>query len=163
MDKKDRKILKLLEQDVGMVHKDIAIITELTEDEVKERIRALEECGIIRGYKCVVDTERLDDSAVSAIIQLKVTPKAELGFDDVARRIAEYPEVEAVALLSGSCDLSVTVRGRSFQHLSSFVARELATIESVTSTSTQFIMKRYKEHGISFTDAEADERCVMSL
>ena len=163
MDNKDMKILRLLERDAKLGTRDIATVTELDEEEVSRRIRALEDSGIIRGYKCVVDWERLAADAVSATIQLNVTPKEGLGFEDVARRIAGYPEVESVALMSGSCDLLVTVKDKSFHRLSSFVARELATIESVNSTVTQFIMRRYKDFGILLSDEKSDERSVLSL
>ncbi len=157
------KILKLLEKDARMSTADIATITGLSEAEVKKEISEMEESGIIRGYKGVIDWEKIDTDTVSAIIELKVTPKAGLGFEDVAARIAKYPMVESVSLMSGACDLIVVVKGRSFQEVSSFLAKELAVIDSVTSTATQFIMRRYKEFGVELTDAEADERGKIAL
>ena len=100
---------------------------------------------------------------VSAIIELKVTPKAGLGFEAVAERISRYPEVESVSLMSGACDLIVIVTGRTFHEVSTFVAKELATIDSVTSTSTQFIMRRYKEYGTELIGNDTDERGAISL
>ena len=152
------KILKLIEKDARMDTADIATITGLTEDEVKSRIRDMEASGIIRGYKGIIDWEKLDSTSVSAIIELKVTPTAGLGFEEVAARIAKYPAVESVSLLSGACDLTVTVKGKTFQEVSAFVAKELATIDSVTSTATQFIMRRYKEFGVELIDSEEDGR-----
>ena len=163
MDAIDRKILKLLEANARMENEDIATVTDLTVEEVKQRISALEKTGIICAYKTVIDWEKVDTNSVSAIIELKVTPKAELGFEDVAARIAKYPAVESVSLMSGICDLIVVVKGKTFQEVSSFVARELATIDSVTSTATQFIMRRYKEFGVELTDEEYDERDIISL
>ncbi|MBE6644524.1 MAG: Lrp/AsnC family transcriptional regulator [Ruminococcaceae bacterium] len=157
------KILKLLEKNARMDIEDIATVAELTPDEVKREIREMEKDGIIRGYKCVIDWEKVNTGAVSAIIELKVTPKAGLGFDEVAERIAKYSEVESVWLASGACDLTVVVTGRSFEEVSSFVARQLAVIDSVTSTKTQFIMRRYKEFGVELNDGEEDGRGRISL
>ena len=123
----------------------------------------METVGIIRGYKGIIDWEKVDTATVSAIIELKVTPKADLGFEEVAERIAHYPEVEAVSLMSGACDLNVVVRGRTFQEVSTFVARELAVIDGVISTATQFIMRRYKEFGVELTESFEDERGAVSL
>ena len=152
------KILKLLEKNARMSSEDIATVTGLTTDEVEREIRQMEADGIIRGYKGVIDWEKLDTGAVSAIIELKVTPKAGLGFEEVAERIAKYPAVESVSLMSGDCDLTVIVTGKTFKEVSSFVAKELAIIDSVTSTATQFIMRRYKEFGVILTDNEEDGR-----
>ena len=157
------KILKLIENDARMEITDIATIVGLTEEEVLAEIREMENEGIIRGYKGVVAWEKVDSARVSAIIELKVTPKAGLGFEEVAERIAKYPEVESVSLMSGACDLNVLVKGRTFQEVSSFVAKELAVIDSVTSTATQFIMRRYKEFGVELQNDEADGRKTISL
>lgn len=157
------KILKLLEKDARMSIADIATITGISEDEVKSEISEMESSGIIRGYKGVIDWEKVDTGAVSAIIELKVTPKAGLGFEEVAERIAKYPTVESVSLMSGACDLTVVVKGKTFQEVSSFVAKELAVIDSVTSTATQFIMRRYKEFGVELVDNEEDGRGKISL
>lgn len=157
------KILKLLEKNARMETKDIATVTGLTEDEVKREISEMEKAGIIRGYKGVINWEKLDTGTVSAIIELKVTPKAGLGFEEVAERIAKYPAVESVSLMSGACDLTVVVTGKTFQEVSFFVAKELALIDSVTSTATQFIMRRYKEFGVELTNEEEDGRGAISL
>ena len=157
------KILKLIENNARISDADIATIVGLSEKEVKAAIREMEEAGIIRGYKTVIDREKLSDDAVSATIELKVVPKAERGFEEVAERIALYPEVESVSLMSGGCDLSVVVTGKTFREVSAFVSKELATIDAVTATSTQFIMKRYKDYGVLLTDEEKDERDAVSL
>lgn len=157
------KILKLIESNAKLTTADIATVCSLDEDSVKAEIAEMEAKGIIKGYKGVIDWEKVDTNSVSAIIELKVTPKVALGFEEVAERIAKYPAVESVSLMSGVCDLIVVVKGRTFQEVSSFVARELATIDSVTSTATQFIMRRYKEFGVELTDAKTDERDTISL
>ena len=157
------KILKLLEKNSRTEISDIALLSGLTEAEVSAEIASMEKEGIICGYKGVIDWDKVDSSLVSAIIELKVTPKADLGFEEVAERISRYPEVESVSLMSGACDLIVTVKGRTFKEVSTFVARELATIDSVVATSTQFIMRKYKEFGVSLTAPDKDERDVISL
>ena len=157
------KILKLIENNARMSESDIATALGITEKEVSSAIREMEACGIIRGYKTIIDSEKLDENSVSATIELKVVPKADRGFEEVAERIARYPEVESVSLMSGGCDLSVVVTGKTFRDVSTFVAKELATIDSVTATATQFIMRRYKEFGVELFGDENDERSAVSL
>ncbi len=157
------KILKLLENNARMSEASIAAAVGITEKEVKEEIREMQDAGIIRGYKGVIDWERVDGASVSAIIELKVVPKAGLGFEEVAEYISRYPEVESVSLMSGACDLTVIVKGSTFRDVSSFVAKELAVIDGVTSTATQFIMRRYKEFGVELMGSEDDGRGKISL
>ena len=157
------KILKLIENNARMSDADIATALGVSEKEVKDMIRDMESSGIIRGYKTIIDREKLDENTVSATIELKVVPKAERGFEEVAERISLYPEVESVSLMSGGCDLSVVVTGKTFREVSTFVAKELATIDAVTATATQFIMRRYKDHGVLLTDEDIDERDTVSL
>lgn len=157
------KILKLLEGCARISNEDIATALGMEVREVKEKIADMEREGVIRGYKCIVDRERADDTAVNAIIELKVVPKADVGFEEVAERISKYPNVESVSLVSGVCDLLVTVRCKSLQEVSSFVAKEIATIDGVSSTSTQFIMRKYKELGVELFGSEDDGRSKISL
>ena len=157
------KILKLIENNARMSCADIATVVGITASEAESAIREMENAGIIRGYKTIIDREKIDENAVSATIELKVVPKAERGVEEVAERIARYPEVESVSLMSGGCDLSVVVTGKTFRDVSTFVAKELATIDAVTATATQFIMKRYKDHGVLLTDEDIDDRDTVSL
>ena len=159
----NKKILKLLEKDARMTYAEIAAVLGSDEATVKAQIAEMERAGIICGYKGVINWERVSTDRVSAIIELKVAPKAGLGFEAVAERISQYPEVESVSLMSGACDLIVIVTGRTFHEVSAFVAKELATIDSVTSTATQFIMRRYKEFGTELITGNIDERGAISL
>ena len=159
----NKKILKLIEQDAKIEVKHSATITGIAESEVKAEIQAMENDGIIRGHKGVIDWERVDSDTVSAIIELKVTPTAGLGFEEIAARIAKYPAVESVYLMSGACDILVTVKGRTFREVSDFLAKELALIDAVTSTATQFIMRKYKEFSVELVDNGGDERGNFSL
>ena len=157
------KILHLIENNARLSTEEIATVVGISASEVENAIREMELSGIIKGYKTIVDRERLDENTVSATIELKVVPKAERGFEEVADRIARYPEVESVSLMSGGCDLSVVVTGKTFREVSTFVAKELATIDAVTATATQFIMKKYKDHGVLLLDEDVDERDTVSL
>ena len=159
----NKKILKLLENNARMSIEDIAAVTGLTERETAARIAEMEDCGVIRGYKGIIDPIKAEDTSVSAIIELKVIPKAGLGFEAIASHIAQYPNVESVFLMSGACDLCVIVKCKSFHDVSSFVAKELAIIDGVTSTATQFIMRRYKDFGVELISADEDGRGNVSL
>ena len=152
------KLLQLLNRDSRTSVKDLATMLGLSEDEVRAEIAEMERAGVIRGYKAVIDWERLDDANVSAIIELKVTPKAGLGFEEIAAKIMRYPEVESVYLMSGVYDLNVVVKGRTFHEVAKFVAKELATIESVTSTATHFVLRRYNEMDVELLGDGEDER-----
>ena len=152
------KLLKLMAKDAHVPISDMATMLGMTEDAVRSEIEEMEQAGIIRGYKTVVDWERLDDAFVSAIIELKVTPKAGLGFEDVAAKVMKYPEVESVYLMSGVYDLNVVVKGKTFHEVAKFVAKELSTIESVTSTATHFVLRRYKEMDVELLGDSEDER-----
>ena len=157
------KLLELIARDSRTSFKDLSAMLGISEQEVASEIREMEQAGIIRGYKTVIDWERLDDSNVSAIIELKVTPKAELGFEEIAAKVMRYPEVESVYLMSGVYDLNVVVKGRTFHEVAKFVAKELATIESVTSTATHFVLRRYKEMDVELLGDGVDERGSYSL
>ena len=152
------KLLKLLNKDSRTSVQDLAVMLGLTEEEVRAEIAEMEKEGIIRGYKAVIDWERLDEAYVSAIIELKVTPKAGYGFEEIAAKIMRYPEVESVYLMSGVYDLNVVVKGRTFHEVARFVAKELSTIESVTSTATHFVLRRYKEMDVELMGDGVDER-----
>ena len=154
----DKKLLKLLNKDSRTPPAELAVMLGMSEGEVREEIAALERAGIIRGYKAVIDWDKLDSAYVSAIIELKVTPKAGLGFEDVAARVMKYPEVESVYLMSGVYDLNVVVKGKTFQEVAKFVAKELSTIDSVTSTATHFVLRRYKELDVELLGDDRDER-----
>ena len=152
------KLLKLLSKNAHYTTEELAVMADMPAEEVQSEIEQMEKNGLIRGYKAVVDWERMDSAYVSAIIELKVTPKAGLGFEEVALRVMKYPEVESVYLMSGVYDLNVVVKGKTFQDVAKFVAKELSTIESVTSTATHFVLRRYKEMDVELLGSGKDER-----
>ena len=152
------ELLKLLSKNARYTVGQLADMLGESEEKVKDEIKVLEKEGIICGYKAVIDWDSLDGSLVSAIIEIKVVPKADLGFEDVAEKIAAYREVESVYLMSGGYDLNVVVKGKTLKDVAQFVARELATIDSVTSTATHFVMRRYKEMDVCLFESEKDDR-----
>ena len=152
------EILKLLARNAKYTNEEIAIMLDVDEKEVRDSIKELEKDGLLRGYKAVVDWEKLDEAYVSAIVELNVVPKAGLGFEEVAEKIMKYPEVESVYLMSGVYDLNVVVKGKTLKDIAWFVAKELATIDSVTSTTTHFVMRRYKELDVDLVTFQEDER-----
>ena len=152
------KLLKALAKNSNTEAADLAVMLGMTEEEVRAEIAGMEKEGMIRGYKAVIDWDRLENAYVSAIIELKVTPKAGLGFEDVAAKVMKYPEVESVYLMSGVYDLNVVVKGKSLQDVANFVAKELSAMESVTSTATHFVMRRYKELDVELLGSGKDER-----
>ena len=152
------KILNLLSRNARYTEEELAVMTGLSKEEIEKEISEMEEQGLICGYKALVDWEKVDSTLVSAIIELKVTPKAGHGFEEVARRVMKFPQVESVYLMSGGYDLSVVVKGKSFQEVALFVAKELSTIDSVLSTATHFVLRRYKEQDVELIGAKQDDR-----
>lgn len=157
------KLLKLLNKNARYTIPELAGMLGVTEEEIAEDIKYLEEEGIIHGYKPIINWEKVDSVMVSAIIELKVTPKSGLGFEEVAERVMRYNEVESVYLMSGGYDLCVLVKGKTFQQVAMFVAKELSTIDSVVSTATHFVLRRYKEQDVSLYDGKKDDRGIISL
>ena len=157
------KLLKLLSKNARYRDDELAAMTGREESEIRDEIKEMEDKGLIRGYKTVVDWERMDSAYVSALIELRVTPKAGLGFEEVAKKVMKYPEVESVYLMSGGYDLSVMVKGKTFQEVALFVAKELSTIDSVISTATHFVLRRYKELDVELIGSDKDDRGNISL
>jgi len=157
------KLLKLLSDNARYTNREIAVMIDMSEQEVENEIKQMEQDGLIRGYKAVIDWERLDSAKVSAIIELRVAPQPDAGFEDIARKVMKYDEVESVYLMSGGYDLCVLVKGKTFQEVAMFVAKQLAPMKFVLSTSTHFVLRRYKELDIELYDNASDDRGRMSL
>ena len=157
------KILKVLADNARATVEEIAVMAGMTEEQVKAEMCELEKVGIIRGYKTVIDWEKLDGAWVSALIELKVIPQEEYGFEKIAETVMKYKEVETVYLMSGSYDLTVIVKGKTFQQVAMFVAKELATMHGVTGTATHFVLRRYKELDVALVGEGSDDRGAYSL
>lgn len=157
------KILKLLNKNARYSLEELAVMTGLDVDAVAQEMDSLEKEGLIKGYKTIIDWEKLDSAKVSAMIEIKITPQANDGFESLAGIISKYDNVESVYLMSGSYDLLVLVKGKTFKEVSFFVAKQLATLKGVVSTATHFILRRYKEMDIELYDNDKDERGTMSL
>ena len=155
------KLLKLLDTDARLTNAQLAVMLGCTEQEVAANIAEWENSGVIRGYKAVIDWERTDRAYVTALIELRVTPKRDLGFEGIAETVMRFEEVESVYLMSGGYDLAVIVSGRTFKDVAMFVAKRLSTLDSVLSTATHFVLRRYKDSGVIFLGEEKDERGVL--
>ncbi len=155
------KLLKLLGTNARLTDAQLASMLNVSEDEVRSRIATLEKCGAIRAYRALIDWDKTDVERVTAVIELKVIPRRDVGFEGIAEQIMAFDEVESVYLMSGGYDLSVRVIGRTFQEIANFVARRLAPLDSVQSTATHFILRRYKESHVPFLDEAKDERGML--
>ena len=159
----NKELLKLLNKNARYTVAELAKMLDITETQAAEDLLTLEREGVIHGYKPIIDWEKVDSVMVSAIIELRVTPKSGLGFEEVAERVMRYNEVESVYLMSGGYDLCVLVKGKTFQQVAMFVAKELSTIDSVISTATHFVLRRYKEQDVCICDFNNDDRGIISL
>ena len=152
------QILSLLENNARMSTADMAKMLGASEAAVIAAIAELEADKVIRGYHSIIDWEKVNDEKVNALIEVKVMPQRGTGFDTIANRIARFDEVDSVFLISGGYDFLVQIRGRSMKEVSQFVFDKLSTLETVQSTATHFVLKKYKENGISLEEKIAEKR-----
>ena len=158
------EILNILDKEKGNVSRaKIAQMLGMEEKEVADKIEKMEKENVIVGYKTIVNGDKTDKDVVVARIDLRITPQRGEGFDKVAERIYKYPQVKSLYLMSGAYDLSVTIEGKSMKEVALFVAQKLAPMDSIISTATHFVLKKYKEEGIVFEDDEKDTRQVITL
>jgi len=157
-----QEILTLLQQDATLTPKTIAAMTGSDEKTVSDEIGRLREEGVILGYTIRINTEKSPVPMVEAIIEVKVSPQRDLGYNDIARRIYKFPEVESVFLMSGAYDLAVKIQAPTMQAISAFVWEKLAVLDGVTGTATLFIMRKYKENGTILVEDEMPERLVIT-
>ena len=156
------QLLRLIEADCTLTHKQLAAMTGASEEKVDAEVKRLEENGTIVGYKAVVDWDKTEREAVTALIEVKVEPQLGDGFDRVAERIYQYEEVESCYLMSGDFDMTVIISGRTLREVANFVTQKLSTIDAVQSTATHFILKKYKDHGTIFDQKIKDERMLVT-
>ena len=156
------RILESLDQNARLSAAELAVMLGEDEAKVAAEIRRLEEELVICGYPTLIDWDKTDKHQVTAMIEVKVTPQRGKGFDEIAERIYQFDEVEAVYLMSGGFDLTVMLRGSSLKSIAEFVSGKLAPMESVLSTATHFVLKKYKEHGIPLVQKQEDERMLIT-
>lgn len=152
------ELLAIIEKNSRIDLKELAVILGVEEIDVVNELAALEKEGIICGYHTLIDWEKTSIEKVSALIEVRVTPQRGQGFDNIAERIYKYPEVHAVYLISGGYDLLVSLEGKTLKEVSNFVSDKLSTLDTVISTATHFILKKYKDHGTILDKKTADER-----
>ena len=157
-----KQILSYLEKNSKMDPKEIAILLGTEPDVVENEIRKMEEEKIICGYHTMIDWDKTSSEMVTALIEVRVTPQRGQGFDSIAERIYKYPEVRSVYLISGGYDLMVILEGKPLKEVSQFVTDKLSTLDSVLSTATHFILKKYKDHGTIFDQKIKDERMLVT-
>lgn len=156
------QLIKLLKNNARITNSELAVLLEKTEEQVAADIAKLEADGVIKGYSAIVNESAYDTNSVFALIELKVTPQSQSGFDEIANQIASYEQVESVRLMSGAYDIIVAVNGANIRDISQFVSQRLATIDAVQSTATHFVLKVYKDNGIMISTDDKDERGLIS-
>lgn len=154
------QLFELLQNDAKLTAAQLAAMLGEREENVAKAVRQYEKDGIIKGYHALINWERTDVHRATALIELRVTPQKDTGFDEIAGRVMNFPEVESVYLMSGGYDLAVTVTGKTMSDIAMFVAKRLAPIEGVLSTATHFVLTKYKDGGVVFNSdyEEIDER-----
>ncbi|SMC50141.1 Lrp/AsnC family transcriptional regulator [Sporomusa malonica] len=157
-----KELLELLEKDCTQPIEYLAAMLKTSKEEVASQIKRLEDEKVIVKYQPIINWEEAGEDRVTAMIDVRITPQREVGFDAIAERICRFPEVVSLYLMSGAYDLSVMVEGQTLKEVSQFVSTKLSTIDGVISTTTHFMLKRYKYAGVIINDREEDHRLVVS-
>ena len=152
------QLLKILEDNANLTAEQLAVMCDKEVGDIKKFIEKNEKDGIILGYKTMIDWDKTDREYVTALIEVKITPQRDRGFDRVAEIIYNYPEVQSLYLMSGAYDLCVLIEGKTMREVAYFVAQKLATIDDVISTATHFVLRKYKDKGVTYGVVEVDER-----
>jgi DNA-binding Lrp family transcriptional regulator len=156
------KILRNLEANSRIDLNELAIMLGVSQAEVANQIADMEKEHIICGYTTLINWDNTDKEIVTALIEVKVTPQRGIGFDSIAERIARFPEVTSVYLMSGGFDFMVLIEGKSMKEIARFVFDKLSTLETINQTSTHFVLKKYKDHGVDLVETKKDERMLVS-
>ncbi len=157
------EILEILEKNARASVEEIALMLDKSVAEVQEAVKKLEDDNVIVGYNTLINWDKSNKENVTALIEVKVTPQRGQGFDKVAERIYRYPQVKACYLMSGGFDLTVIIEGKTMKEVALFVAEKLAPLESVLSTATHFVLKKYKDEGVIFEEDTKDDREALIL
>lgn len=157
------KLLEILSENSDFTTDELALMLNEPEDYISAQIKEYSSQGIIRGYHATIDWDKVPDANVTALIELKVMPKPESGFEEIAQRVIEYSEVKTAYLMAGGYDLAIFVQGATMQEISAFVSRKLSALDGVISTATHFVLKCYKDSGVILTgkDEDTDRRSLI--
>lgn len=156
------KILEVLDKNSKLDPADLAVMLGTTQEVIEHEIKTMEEEQVICGYPTLINWDKTNAEKVTALIEVKVTPQRGLGFEKIAERIHRFDQVEAVYLMSGGFDLTVIIEGKTMKEVATFVSSKLAPMESVLSTATHFVLKKYKEHGMPLVQESKDERMLIT-
>lgn len=156
------EILRLIEKNSRIDIKELAIMVGISEAEAANEIAQMEKEGIIRGYYTLINWDNTNEERVSALIEVKVTPQRGIGFDNIAERICKFDEVKSVYLMSGGFDFTVILEEKTMKEIAQFVTSKLSTLDTVLNTATHFVLKKYKDYGVTLTDEEKDERMLVT-
>ena len=156
------ELLRIIEKNSRIGTKELAVLLGVNEDTVAAELKALENDGTICGYHTMVNWDNMSTEIVTALIEVKVTPQRGQGFDNIAERIYNYPDVESVYLMAGGYDLMVILEGKTIREVSGFVSEKLSALETVTGTATHFILKKYKDHGTILGKKKEDTREIVT-
>lgn len=157
------QILNYIEKNSRVELSELAVLMGMSEIDVANELAAMESEGIICGYHTLIDWDKVTQERIHALIEVRVTPQRGKGFDEIAERIYKYPEVSSTYLISGAYDLLVFMEGKTLREISSFVSEKLSTLESVISTTTHFVLRKYKDNGIILNKKKEDERMKITL
>lgn len=157
-----KQILTMLEQNGRIDLKELAVMLDINEAELANEIAQMEKEHIICGYNTIINWDKTTEEKVTALIEVKVAPQREHGFDNLAERIYNYSEVSSLYLMSGGFDFTVIIEGKSMKDVALFVSGKLATIDGVLSTATHFVLKKYKVYGVVLEDDKKDERILVT-
>ena len=152
------ELLKILEENATLTPEQLSVMLNKKTGDIRKQIEEYEKEGVILGYQTLIDWDKTDREYVTAVIEVKIMPQRDRGFDKIAERIYNYPEVKSLYLMSGAFDLCVILEGRTMREVAYFVAQKLATIEFVTSTATHFVLRKYKDKGVIYGAVEEDQR-----
>ena len=152
------KVLRFLEENSRLTFKELAAMCDKEQGDIKALIDSYEQSGVILGYKTIIDWDKAGKEYVDALIEIKVVPQRDYGFDEIAEKISKYSEVKSVYLMSGGFDIAIILEGKTIRDIALFVAEKISVMDAVTSTSTHFVLRKYKSDGIVYNAPKVDER-----
>ncbi|MBQ1211893.1 MAG: Lrp/AsnC family transcriptional regulator [Clostridia bacterium] len=154
----NKELLEIIEKNARLSNKDIAVMLSKEEGDIKKMIEKYEKDGVIVGYRALIDWDKTENEHVNALIELRVSPQPDRGFDKLAEKIGNYPEVSSLYLMSGGYDFMVLLEGKTMREIAYFVAQKLAPLDTVITTATHFVLRKYKDKGVTYGPVYVDER-----